>query len=68
MPKRHLPKILLIFTLAAEKAGVAVLLDAEDVIVGDKKSMVTNLQMYHRTLSKMTPSPKAKAQWNAHFK
>jgi hypothetical protein len=99
--------------LAAEKAGVAVLLDAEDVAIAvvcefgldnfrrikvggrvrggrggltmyaalasessinlaspiqDNKSIITQIQMYYRALSKQLPSPEGRRKWNAQFK
>lgn len=44
---------------AAEEAGVAVLLDPEDVQVADKKSTITQVQMFHRALSKNPPDRKS---------
>jgi len=52
---------------AAEAAGVAVLLDPEDVQVADKKSTITQVQMFHRALSKNPPSDNGKNKWNSHF-
>lgn len=41
---------------AAEKAGVAILLDAEDVVeYQDKKSIYTQLTQYHRALNHLAP-------------
>lgn len=52
---------------AAEAAGVAVLLDPEDVQVADKKSTITQVQMFHRALSKNSPADNGRAKWNSHF-
>jgi hypothetical protein len=52
---------------AAEAAGVAVLLDPEDVQVADKKSTITQVQMFHRALSKNSPAENGKSKWNSHF-
>jgi len=52
---------------AAEAAGVAVLLDPEDVQVADKKSTITQVQMFHRALSKNSPADNGRTKWNSHF-
>lgn len=53
---------------AAEKAGVAILVDAEDMEIGDKKCTIVQLQMYHKTLSHSAPSHAGRDAWNRKFK
>lgn len=53
---------------AAEAAGVAVLLDPEDVQVADKKSTITQVQMFHRALSKNSSADNSRNKWNSHFR
>lgn len=44
---------------AAEKAGISMLIDAEDVVAyQDDKSIKTQLTMYHEKLSKDSPAPR----------
>lgn len=65
--QHHLDNLRLAFQ-AAEEAGVAVLLDAEDVHLADRKSTLTQLQMYHRALSPRPPHPDALQQWNRRLR
>jgi len=44
-----------------------VLLDPEDVQVADKKSTITQVQMFHRALSKNPAAENGKTKWNSHF-
>ena len=48
--------------------GVAVLLDAEDLVYCDKKSIYTQMTVYGKVLSKQLPDASARATWNAKIK
>ncbi len=50
---------------AADKSGVCVLLDPEDIQYADSKSMFTQISTYHRAFGKLTPTDRGRQMWNA---
>lgn len=65
-PDKHTPTCQAAFD-AAEKAGVAILVDAEDMEIGDKKCTIVQLQMYHKALAHGPPSHAGRDAWNRKF-
>lgn len=49
---------------AAEQAGVCALLDAEDVEYADRKSIFTQLTIYHKEFSQVQADPRGIQKWN----
>jgi len=52
----------------AEKAGVALLLDAEHVSESDSKSILTQVTMFQREFGSKKPNPEGSKQWNFYMR